>query len=362
MSKGTGNVVHIVGTGTIGEPLIGLLTDMRGELGIDEVTFHKRTPLITDRSKIIDLVKRGARLATDKDTKPKFETLGMEASYETEEALDRASVVIDCTPKGVGIENKQKFYERYKHNTRGFIAQGSEMGFGKPYARGVNDEALGEKDQFLTVVSCNTHNLSVILNSLAFANGAKGADNLASGRFLCIRRAADVGQDEDMVAAPEVSKHKDERFGTHHAKDAWEVFKTLGYDLNLFSSQMKVPTQYMHTIYFTLKVKETVTREDIAGRFMENPYVATTHKDTVNSVFSFGRDHGHYGRILNQTVAVLPTLHVAKDGHEVTGFCFTPQDGNALMSSVAATAFFLHGKGSVDERMDAFRPYLFKEV
>jgi glyceraldehyde-3-phosphate dehydrogenase (NAD(P)) len=44
------NIVHVVGTGTIGEPLIGLLTDDREAFGIDEVTFHKRTPLIDERA------------------------------------------------------------------------------------------------------------------------------------------------------------------------------------------------------------------------------------------------------------------------------------------------------------------------
>ena len=33
-------VVHVIGTGTIGEPLIGLLCDFQEKLGIDEVTFH----------------------------------------------------------------------------------------------------------------------------------------------------------------------------------------------------------------------------------------------------------------------------------------------------------------------------------
>ena len=57
-------VVHIVGTGTIGEPLIGLLSDYKDELGIDEITFHKNTPLLTDRSKVENLIKRGAILTT----------------------------------------------------------------------------------------------------------------------------------------------------------------------------------------------------------------------------------------------------------------------------------------------------------
>ena len=79
-------------------------------------------------------------------------------------------MVIDCTPSGVGIANKNEFYSKFTHNTRGFIAQGSEYGFGKMYARGVNDAALipGE-DQFLQVVSCNTHNLAVLIQTLAIA-------------------------------------------------------------------------------------------------------------------------------------------------------------------------------------------------
>ena len=59
------NIVHIVGTGTIGEPLIGLLADHREEFGIDEVTFHKRTPLIEERGKVNDLVRRGAQLSVE---------------------------------------------------------------------------------------------------------------------------------------------------------------------------------------------------------------------------------------------------------------------------------------------------------
>ena len=69
-------IVHVVGTGTIGEPLIGLLTDFRERMGIDEVTFHKRSPLANDRSKINHLMQRGAKLAADSDQRDGFEKLG----------------------------------------------------------------------------------------------------------------------------------------------------------------------------------------------------------------------------------------------------------------------------------------------
>ena len=75
--------VHVVGTGTIGEPLIGLLCDYRDQLGIDNVSFHKNTPLLTDRSKVIDLVHRGARLAVDEKKSGLFKEMGMEPDFET---------------------------------------------------------------------------------------------------------------------------------------------------------------------------------------------------------------------------------------------------------------------------------------
>ena len=80
-------IVHVVGTGTIGEPLIGLLCDYKEQLGIDEVTFNKNTPLRSDRSKVIDLLKRGARLAVNSDRLDGFKELGMDPDLETEEAI-----------------------------------------------------------------------------------------------------------------------------------------------------------------------------------------------------------------------------------------------------------------------------------
>ena len=82
-------IVHVVGTGTIGEPLIGLLSALKDDLGIDEVTFHKRTPLLTDRSKVLSLIKKGAKLCVDDNAAKGFQDLGMEPSFETKESFSR---------------------------------------------------------------------------------------------------------------------------------------------------------------------------------------------------------------------------------------------------------------------------------
>ncbi len=352
-------IVHVIGTGTIGEPLIGLLAAMREPLGIDEVTFHKRTPLRRDRTKVLNLIKRGARLAVNREAWDGFVDLGMEPTLVFEEAIDRAAVVIDCTPSGVGISNKHQFYERFLHNTRGFIAQGSEFGFGKPYARGINDRALvpGE-DRFLQVVSCNTHNLSILMDTIGFDGGRY--DNIADARFVCIRRATDLSQDTGHVAAPVVDKHKDPHFGTHHARDAHALFETLGVDVPVYSSAMKIDPQYMHALWFSLTLNEEIGRDEVIRRLRANPRVALTTKRSANTIFSFGRDYGYYGRILNPTVVVEPTIAV-RGGREVVGFAYTPQDGNSLLSSVSAACWLLEPE-RYEARIQCLKPYLFREV
>lgn len=352
----SGNIVHVVGTGTIGEPLVGILADLRTELGIDEVTFAKRTPLLEDRSKVLSLMKRGANLVVEKSRWPSFRELGMEPVYDYEEAIGRASVVIDCTPDGSGLSNKEQFYDKHTNHVKAFLAQGSEFGFGKPYAYGINDEVLHDGDQFIQIVSCNTHNIAAILKTLAIEDGSS---HLKDGKFLCIRRASDISDNKNFVPSPKVSCHKDP-WGTHHARDAHYLFQTLGLDLNLFSSALKTNSQYMHCIWFDLILDRETTLDDVNKQIMVNPRIAVTYKDMASLVFSFGRDHGRFGRILNQTVVVLPTIHV-RNGNEVLGFCFTPQDGNSLLSSVAATETILY-PDSVHEKIKPIASTLFKEI
>ncbi len=352
------NIVHIVGTGTIGEPLIGLFTDFKHHMGIDEVTFHKRTPLVSDRSRLVHMMSRGAKLAVDTERRSDFEEIGLEASFEAREAIERATVVIDCTP--AGNRNKDAIYSQIS-GPKGYLAQGSESGFGKPYARGVNDDVLkAGEDRFVQIVSCNTHNITTLIKTLCDADEPNF--NLERGLFVCMRRANDITQVDKFLPAPTVGGHGDAQFGTHHAEDAHRLFATMGQDLNLFSSAVKLNTQYMHSIWFYLAMGRDIELEEVTQRLADNPRVACTDKTGANLIFSFGRDHGYYGRILSQTVVVRPTLTV-RGRREIVGFCFTPQDGNSLMSSVAAALWMIEPKWeSVSERLQPLRRWLFEEI
>ena len=350
-------IIHVVGTGTIGEPLIGLLCDFQDQLGIDEITFHKNSALKNDHSKVVGLLKRGGRLCVDANKVDSFKSLELDPDFETEEAIKRATVVIDCTPKGVGHKNKEKYYQKFMKKGKGFLAQGSESGFGKKYARGINDSMLNSDDQFVQVVSCNTHNLCCITHTLALDGDH---DNLEEGKFVCIRRANDISQPGSFIPSPQVGNHGSRKYGTHHAEDAAGLFHTMDIDLNLFSSAVKVNSQYMHVLWFTLKVKEPTTLTAVLEKLYANPYIAMTEKDMTSTVFSFGRDQGHFGRILNQAVVVEQTLNVRND-HEITGFCFTPQDGNSILSSVAAAEWFLYPH-SYEDKIQCLSEYFYDQI
>ena len=240
-----------------------------------------------------------------------------------------------------------------------FIAQGSEKGFGMPYAYNINDEALlDQSPRFIQVVSCNTHNIASLLKVMS-----QDFSDIVDADFVCIRRANDISQIGGFVASPQVGAHKSEQYGSHHALDAADLIGTFGKKLKLYSSAMKLNTQYMHTIRFQINLKGKYSYENIFKKLDDNKMVCLSEKTSANQIFSFGRDHGYYGRIYNQTVISVPTLSVRNSavGTSVTGFCFTPQDGNSLLSSTAAILYGLYGNDFL-ERMSTFDDMLFDYI
>ena len=358
--------VLVVGTGTIGLPLIGLLARHKERFNIDNVFFNKHTPLRQDAAQIKQLIRLGAQLVSDPDRFDGFAELGLQMSLTKEEAIKRASVIIDCTPKGVGLQNKRNYYEKYKDQVKGFIAQGSENGFGKAYAKDI--VSLEPDDQFVQVVSCNTHSIASLIKSFESCLSSVTPGGIISGDFVCVRRANDISQDSGFIPGVEVGGHKDDRFGTHHAKDAFNLLKDQFPDLNLYSSALKSNTQYMHTVRFSITLDHVSgsrvnSAEDAIRLLANNKMVALTEKVSTNKVFSFGRDFGLYGRILSQTVVSVPTVSVRQHsgGTTICGMCMTPQDGNSLLSSVAATLHFLDSE-TADDLISIYNPYVFQEI
>lgn len=356
--------IGIIGTGTIGRPLIYLLSEHGCEIGINEVWFHKRTPLLEERGKVDSLIEKGAKLIVDDNQYKKFEELGHKPHATINDLLAEADVIIDCTPKGE--EMKRRYYQlvsRLRENSfKGVIAQGgSKETFGKNYAYDINDSALvAGKDKFIRVVSCNTHQILVVLNSLVLKH--EGIQCLNYADFTIERRASDISQDES-IGSVEVGKPSHNDWGSHQSYDAGLVLKTfMPYLQPIIHAQVsKIPNQYMHVAHFNLQMNKDISADEVMKRFKENKLVAFTDYMTSGKAFSEARDNNRIsGRILNQTVLLENSLQVV-NGHRIYGSCFTPQDGNALLSSIAAALWLLDPK-TYKEKMASFDKYLFKKI
>ena len=356
-----GKKVLIVGTGTIGEPLIHLCTKERKDIGLGEIFFYKRSPLEEEAGKVKDMIEAGAQLVVEnKEKEKKFLELGLCPVGLFPEIAKSADVIVDCTPEGNKL--KEGFYNSFP-KVNGFIAQGSEKGFGKPYAWTINDSALVPRnDKFIQIVSCNTHQMLCILKSIAMAQGYL---NLQNGIFTIIRRASDVSEDKGILGV-EFEKYSHPPYGSHQADDTASVLKTIYPEKECFrisAQALKVPTQLMHTFCFNLELKSGIDLAEAKERLRSNPLVAFTKFKSNNKVFARARDSSRsiLGRILNQTVFCEQTLGVSDDGLRISGGCFTPQDGNALLSSVAATLWLLDPK-TYREKMKVFDKFLFDEI
>lgn len=358
------STVYVVGTGTIGEPLIRILARIKKEIGIDEVWFHKNTPLRKNSFKIESMVKKeGAVLVVDKNQIQKFKEVGYDPQVVSAEARKAAAVIIDCTP--LGHKLKKRYYERTfdirGNRLRGCIGQGNAKGFGKHYAFGVNDSALvyGE-DHFVKVVSCGTHNILRVLCSIVL--NYEGVDNLEYASFAIVRRASDMSEGDGIL---EMQAKDDgyEDHGIHQAHDAALVLKTIGLNPKISGSTVDAPTQYMHTGMFDITLKKSITIETVLERLWSDPLVAITYIEGSGEIVARARDENQApcGRILNQTVIYEPSLGV-KFGNHVKGTYFTPQDGNALLSSIAATLWFLDPKTYQEKMKMVCDRFLYKGI
>ena len=101
---------------------------------------------------------------------------------------------------------------------------------------------------------------------------------------MCIRRSNDLSQDTSFVPSPTIDGHKDATFGTHHARDVVHLYRTQNVELQgVFSSALKLNTQYMHTIYFTLELERPTTMEAMRATMDADDRIAVTWKRSVNS-------------------------------------------------------------------------------
>ena len=312
--------VLVNGVGNIGTTLLNLLIDFKSELGISEIYALKKSKVdVWNEAELQILSERGVTLCSETNTK--FKPLS--------EIIGNIDYIFDCNANGMGLKNKT-WYESLSH-IKGFSTQGSEKGFGIPFMSNVNNDEI-RNQRFVQVVSCNTHSLSTIVQTLTNNN----FDNLISGDFVVVRRSEDIGNHQRLVSANVVSRHMQNDIGTHHAIDVKDLFETKGIHLNLQSSDITTPSQLMHTVRFSLKLKKRIDIDEMSKLISENPYIATTSKYDSNVIFELGRRYSRYGRLYSHAILNWNNLLLDEYENTIKGWAFIPQEGNSLLSTIHA--------------------------
>ena len=115
--------VLVIGTGTIGEPLIGLLADHKDSLGLDNVIFFKRTPLSDERGKVESLIRKGAKIVKEVN-KEVAAIIGINPAARTTcvKPSGNASVLLQ-TASGIHAEHSKMYIRNVQMTKESEISQ-----------------------------------------------------------------------------------------------------------------------------------------------------------------------------------------------------------------------------------------------
>jgi hypothetical protein len=304
--------------GTIGVTLAGLLLRYRELLQIQDVFLHKNAPQPWEAEELSALQADGAVLCAEAPSA---------GWVTTQQAMGATDYLFDCNAQGQATKRKPR-YEGLSR-LRGACAQGSEIGFGVPFMLGVNNEVISGQ-RFVQVVSCNTHGTAAILQALAGQDLAA----LDHADVVVVRRSEDLGRHARLVTSSVVARHLCEVAGTHHGADVQSLFATVGARPQLTTSDVTTPSQLMHCARFSVRLREPLP-QDLDVLWRARPLLATTHRFDSNHVFELGRRYGFHGRLYEHAIVVSNNL-LRPDPYTVRGWCFVPQEGNTLLSTLAA--------------------------
>lgn len=204
-----------------------------------------------------------------KENIEQFKKSNIEVGGTLEELLDKADIVVDATPEGVGAEYK-KLYE--KHEIKAIWQGGEEhevAGFS------FNSEANYQKAlglNFARVVSCNTTGLVRVLYALDAAFGVKKA------RITLMRRAADPN---DIKRGPVNALVPDPiQLPSHHGPDVNSILP----NIDITTVAVKAPTTLMHLHALNIELKKTCNSEEIIELFERRPRIRlVSGKDGIKS-------------------------------------------------------------------------------
>lgn len=206
---------------------------------------------------------------------------GLEPAGDLDDLLGEVDVMVDCTPKGVGAHNA----ERYRKGEVKFVVQGGEKHevTGHSFVADSNyAEAVGR--ECTRVVSCNTTSIVRTLTAL------KRAGLLGRARGTLLRRATDPW--ESHLGGIMNTLVPEAEIPSHQAPDA----RTVDADLDVVTVAVKVPETLAHVHFWSVELARGADRDAALAAFAESTRIGLARIDAglgaINAVKERALDLG----------------------------------------------------------------------
>ncbi len=191
-------------------------------------------------------------LASNKDGVENLEKGGLNVDGVLEEEIDDIDVVVDATPSGIDMNNKENLYE--PNGVKAIFQGGSSADIADVSFNADSNFEDAVNEDFVRVVSCNTTSLCRTLYEIDDSFGVKKATvNL-------VRRGGDPKEDgrgpiNSIVPVTDVP--------SHHGPDVQAVMP----HIDIKTLAVKVPTTLAHVHMVSLTVEDEATEEDVIRAF-----------------------------------------------------------------------------------------------
>lgn len=267
--------VGINGFGVIGKRVadaVALQDDMQ-LVGIADVVYDYRVRVAVEKGYPV--------YASVPEKRQVMEDSGIPIAGTLDDLLRQVDIILDCTPKGIGAKNKQ----RYEAAGIKAIFEGGEKHdlAGFSFVAQVNySEAVGR--QFARVVSCNTTALCRVMRALNRHDWIKRA------RAVLLRRGTDPWESHKNgminTAVPET------RVPSHQGPDAKTVIP--GLDITTMAGAGPYNLSHMH--FAMIETTRPVSLDELRHTLWEEPRIAFVRAAdglvSLNAVIELMRDLG----------------------------------------------------------------------
>ncbi|MBM4241558.1 MAG: phosphorylating glyceraldehyde-3-phosphate dehydrogenase [Euryarchaeota archaeon] len=232
-----------------------------------------------------------------------FEDAGVQVSGTVDEMFDKADIVVDCTPEGMGAKNKENIYE--KRDLKAIFEGGEKHdAIGLSFNSFCNyEDVIGA--EYARVVSCNTTGLSRTLKPIADLCGIKKV------RAVMVRRGADPAQVKKgpinaIIPNPPTVP-------SHHGPD----LQTVMYDVDITTIAILVPTTLMHQHNLMVELESTPDLDDIIETLEKTSRVILVSADkglgSTAEVMEYAKDLGRSRNDLFEIAVWKESLNIVED-------------------------------------------------